>query len=371
MRAVGLGPDALEQRPDGEPRVAHDCVIDGRPPSDVAGAAVDLDDLLALRIPVGVGEVGAEHQQQVAAVKRALRRRVADQAALPDRVRVVGLQPRLGLERQHHRRAQPVGELQDLGPGVARAMADEQRDPRCAIDPLGRLRDGAGLRNDGHLGVGDARRRPVHVECADIPGHGEHGDAGGVQRALDRLLDQARQLRWAGDRAAEHRHVAEHRVVVDLLEEVGTQLRERHLTADGQHRRVGLLGVIETVEQVQRARPHRAHAHAQSRAELCLGAGGKRAGLLVAHADPLQAVLLPDGVGDRVQRVADDAPHRPHAEVRDRVDDRLGHRGHQALRMAISWGANESGSARAQSACQDSGGSWSSWPGCSHSYSSA
>ena len=365
--AIRLRADPFEQCRHRQARVSHHRVIDGGAPPDVARAVVDLDDLLALGIPVGVGEVGAQHEQQVAPVKRVLGRRVADEAALAHGVGVVGFQAWLGLEGQHHRRGQPVGELQDLGTGVARAVADKQRDPLGGVDALGRAGDCAGLGHDRHVGAGDARRRPIHILGGDVAGNGQHGDSGGVEGALDRLLDQARELGGAGEGAAEDRHVTEHGVVVDLLKEVRAQLGQRHLPADGQHRRMGLLGVIEAVEEMQRARAHRAHAHPQWRAELRLSARGKRAGLLVAHPDPLQAFLEADGVGDRVQRVADDAPHRPHAQVGDCLHDRLSHRRHHALLMEISRGVNESGSARSQSVCHESGGSCSSCPGSSHS----
>ena len=198
---------------------------------------------------------------------------------------------------------------------------------------------------------------------AHVAGQRQHRHAGRQQRPLDGLLEQPGQLLGARDRAAEDRHVAEQRVVVDLLEEVAAQLGERHLAAQREHRRVRLLGVVEAVEQVDRAGADRAHADAERARELRLRGRGERAGLLVADADPLHPVLAADGVGDRVERVTDDAPDRRHALAGERADDALGDVGH-----AI---ANESGFARAQSAAQKSGGSASSSPGSSQWYSSA
>ena len=84
------------------------------------------------------------------------------------------------------------------------------------------------------------------------------------------------------------------------------------------------LRVVQPVEQVDRAGPDGAHAHPEAAGELGLRAGGERARLLVAHADPLDAVLAPDGVGDRVERVADDTPHLADAVLGERVDQQLG-----------------------------------------------
>ena len=89
--------------------------------------------------------------------------------------------------------------------------------------------------------------------------------------------------------------------------------------------------------------------------QLGLGAGGERAGLLVAHADPLDALLAADRVGDRVERVADDAPDVRDAEVGERGDDRLGDGRHAGRSLSATVGAKLSGSARSQSSRQLSG----------------
>ena len=65
---------------------------------------------------------------------------------------------------------------------------------------------------------------------------------------------QERELVGAGDGLAEHRDVGEERVVVDLLEEVAADLLAGHLAADREHGRVGLLRVVQAVEQVDRTR---------------------------------------------------------------------------------------------------------------------
>ena len=128
--------------------------------------------------------------------------------------------------------------------------------------------------------------------------------------------------------AVEHRDVGEEPVVVDLLEELAADLLARHLAADGQDRGVRLLGVVQPVEEVDRARPDGAHADAEATGQLCLRARGEGARLLVPHADPLDPVLAPDGVGDRVERVSDHAPDAGDAVLGQGLDQQLGDGGH-------------------------------------------
>ena len=66
------------------------------------------------------------------------RRRVADQPGLADLEGVVVLEPLLGLERQHHRGGEAVGQREHLGAGLAGAAPDEQRDRTSAPSSGGR-----------------------------------------------------------------------------------------------------------------------------------------------------------------------------------------------------------------------------------------
>ena len=60
----------------------------------------------------------------------------------------------------------------------------------------------------------------------------------------------------------------------------------------------------------------------------------------MAYADPLDALLVADGLGDGVERVADDPPHLGDAVVGERGDDRLGNGGH---RPSLGTGARAPG----------------------------
>ena len=87
-----------------------------------------------------------------------------------------------------------------------------------------------------------------------------------------------------------------------------------------------LLRVVQAVEQVDRAGPDGAHAHRETPRQLRLRGCGERARLLVAHTDPLDAVLTPDGVDHGVERVTDHTPELADAVLGERFDDHLGDR---------------------------------------------
>ncbi len=73
---------------------------------------------------------------------------------------------------------------------------------------------------------------------------------------------------------------------------------------------------------------------AEPAGQLGLRAGGERAGLLVAHADPLDPVLAADRVGDRVEGVADHAPDGGDAVFGEGLDQQLCDGGHRSPRVA-------------------------------------
>ena len=63
---------------------------------------------------------------------------------------------------------------------------------------------------------------------------------------------------------------------------------------------------------MQAARPARSRAGRQGPAYQRVGAGGERAGFLVAHVHPLDAAAM-DRIGDVVEGIADDAVAMAHA----------------------------------------------------------
>ena len=191
--AVGLGGNAGQQFGGRQPSVADHGMLDRGAPSDVAGPMIDLDHPLAARVPVGVREVRAEHQQQVARFERVLRRWVTDQPALSDLEPVVALEPFLRLEREHHRCPEMVGERQHLLARAASTAADEERDLGRLVDRRCSARQLGLVGNDRHLGPGEARRVRGGLEPGDVARNGQHRDARPIERPLNRLLKHSRQ----------------------------------------------------------------------------------------------------------------------------------------------------------------------------------
>ena len=78
---------------------------------------------------------------------------------------------------------------------------------------------------------------------------------------------------------------------VDLLLVVAAERGARLLADDRDHRLVVELGVVEAVEEVDRAGPGGRHADADLAGELGVGAGHERGHLLVARLDEVDPVL--------------------------------------------------------------------------------
>ena len=91
------------------------------PAADVLAADVDLDDPRVLGIERPIGEIGAEHQQRIAMLHRAVAGREPQQAGHPDVVGVVVLDELLAPQRVHDRRLERPGERDDLVVGAVRS----------------------------------------------------------------------------------------------------------------------------------------------------------------------------------------------------------------------------------------------------------
>ncbi len=199
---------------------------------------------------------------------------------------------------------------------------------------MGRRLDGVHLgdvvghddRADGPLGLRDAQG-PVH----QVP------HLGGVRAHVDvtrgDVLEQGDQ--------------------VDLLLVVAAQRPAVLLAHDGDHRLVVHLGVVQPVEQVDRAGARRGQADADLAGELGVGRRHERGQLLVPGLDELHGVVRAlgalqrahDGV-DAVPREAVDALDAPLVEAFDHeVRDRLAH-GVGPLRVEVTvvrWAAPRRG----------------------------
>ena len=127
----------------------------------------------------------------------------------------------------------------------------------------------------------------------DVVGNDDRGDGPLGQR------DPAGTIHQMTDLSGLHRHlhelvshVLEQGRQVDLLLVVATEAGPRLLANDRHHRLVIELGVIQPVEQMDRAGPRGGHADPQLVRELRLGAGHEGRHLLVADLDELRSLAV-------------------------------------------------------------------------------
>ena len=155
-------------------------------------------------------------------------------------------------------------------------------------------------------------------------------------------MRQARSTRWricAGHHGHLHvlvRDVLEQALEVDLLLVVAAHAGPRLLADDRQHRLVVELGVVEPVQEMNRAGARGRQADAELAGELGVRAGHERRHLLVADLDELRAgrtlvsvARAPEGAQDPVDpvaRIAVDALDAPRGEaLQEEVANRLAH----------------------------------------------
>ena len=112
------------------------------------------------------------------------------------------------------------------------------------------------------------------------------------------------------------RHVLEQAEQVDLLLVVAAQTEPGLLADDRDHRLMVELGVVEPVQEVDRARPGGCQADARLARELRVRAGHERRHLLVANLDELGSPLsAPEGADDPVDAVSGIAVYALHAPL--------------------------------------------------------
>src|SRR6185312_7353957 len=112
---------------------------------------------------------------------------------------------------------------------------------------------------------------------------------GDPQRAVDQVADRGGIVRLLAERGG---HVAVELQQLDLLLEVTTDRPHERLPHDRDDGLVVELGVVEPVQQVDRARSGGRHADTDLARELRVPAGHERGHLLVAGLDEAQLVLV-------------------------------------------------------------------------------
>ena len=330
VRCVELG----DQRPQCLADVAGEPEVDRGPATEVQRLVVDLDDRLSGREERVVGEVGAEHEQQVAVGEGLGRTAPAEQAGHPDGGRVVGLEHVLAAVGVRHRGVQGAREPEHLLARVAGALAAVDGDLLGPRDELDRLVEG-GLGRPHHRTVGEDRVRKHRVVDrlgGHVAGQDDHPDPALEDRGLQGELGDPGHLRGRRHQADVVGAPGEDRIRVGLLEVAAADLGAGDVRRDREDRRAVALAVVEPVQQVQAARAGRAEHRGRAARDLGVRAGGEGARLLVADVHELDVALVPpQGVDDRVGRVADDPVDLPDPGLDHLVDKDLRHRLSHAL----------------------------------------
>ena len=231
-----------------------------------------------------------------------------------DRQRMVVRHHALAHRRAHER---DLGALDEgahlaLGARPRHALADEDQRPLGLFEHVQRRLDILARRHHARR-LGHALDLDDLVELACAPDDVvRHVEIGGAGAAVDRV--PGRHLDIVGD--ALH--------ALDAVGELAERRGDQHLAlflegahaaaiglrgaADQDHRPAVLLGIGEAGEAVHHAGAGHGEADAGATGHIAVGLGRVGRGLLVAHADVVDAFLL-RGRGDRADRKPDDPEH--------------------------------------------------------------
>jgi hypothetical protein len=245
-------------------RVPDEADVGGIAQADALGAVVDLhaDGLAGLREELDVGHRGADEDEGVAALHRVLGGAGAEDADAAGHVRVVVGKAVLAQRGLGDRRAEHLGELAELGPGAARALAGEDRRLRFPAQDgggaaqlvLGRSADGR--REGGRRMAGDVAlvaHQVLGLRGLVVDREGDvHGDAVGERRAAGEV-EHVVDVLGAHDPLVVGGEVAVEVVGVEVLQVVGADEVVIGHPRDGQERHALEAGAEQPVGQVDGA----------------------------------------------------------------------------------------------------------------------
>ena len=228
-RAVGLGAQQRQQPAQRRRGVADQAEVDGRPPADVLGADGRAGSVVrAGRQPLRVGEVGADHQQQVGVGRTpcgtpGCRSGRSGRSGTGCRARGRPCPSASAPSAPRSRSARASTSAR----AVRAPVPDQHRHPLGAVDQVGRARARSSATATGSAGRGPqgrARARPARPSSPTSPGSVRTATpARGVRRA-DGLHQQSGHLLGERHGRVNAGDVAEEEVVVDLLEVVAAEL---------------------------------------------------------------------------------------------------------------------------------------------------
>ena len=126
---VALLRDLRQQRRERAGDVADEAEIEPGAAAEVLAAQIDLRDLGLGRVELPIGEIRAQHQQQVAVEHRVVAGREADQAGHADVERIVVLDIFLAAQGVDDRRLERVGQREHLHRARRRSRRRREASP--------------------------------------------------------------------------------------------------------------------------------------------------------------------------------------------------------------------------------------------------
>ncbi len=350
-----------QERGEGRLRVADEVDLGGVAHPDQGAVAVDLDGpgLPELGQELAVGHVGADDEERVAVAHELVGGPGAEQADRAGDVGQVVGQDVLAEQGLGDARAGGLGDALELFDGAAGALAGEDGDLLAGVEDLGGAVEVALVGGDagvlvGRLGGGHVLElvlgRAVGLLLdvgGDDDGGGRAAGLGGAEGPVEgdgQLLGDVDLGEVLGG------DVLEQRLEVDLLLVAAAHGAAGGLADDGDDGHVVEFGVVEPVEQVDRAGPGGGGADADAPGELGVAHGLEGGHLLVAALDePRLVVGLAEGGDDAVDAVAGVAEYlfdAPFAESpEDVVADCRGHGGPPRIGAACGRGGYPPGGA--------------------------
>jgi hypothetical protein len=109
-----------------------------------------------------------------------------------------------------------------------------------------------------------------------------------------------------------------------LLKEVGSELGAGYLRGDRQDRNAAALAIMESINEMEIARPTASCADRKFACNLRFASGREGGDLFVADHHPVDAIVSADGVGKAVERVAGDSIDTLHSSSHECLDDYIG-----------------------------------------------
>src|SRR5581483_5626138 len=189
-------------------------------------------------------------------------------------------------------------------------------------------------RHDVGLAVTDTReyaavhawRHRHRIEFLHVVRHDDAGDRTFGDRDAYRAIHDVARLRSRDDRLHVFaRNVLEQAREIDLLLKLPAERRPHRLTHDREHGLMVELGVVEPVQQMDRAGPGRGHAHAEFARELGMRAGHERGHFLVARTHVVELVAgAIERAHETVDAIAGVTVYTPDLPLMQSIDDEIG-----------------------------------------------